>query len=116
MNRVLRRVRAVPVLIVLLGLHEFHGPGRASAQAPPPGAGCAATYRNPLKRDGADPWLTYHGGWYYLATTSRSDVRLRRSRRLHDLEASPRSGRLGGRRPLAQPRSLGAGIPPDRRR
>ena len=35
------------------------------------------------------PWLAYHGGWYYLATTSRSDVRLRRSRRLHDLEAAP---------------------------
>jgi GH43 family beta-xylosidase len=49
------------------------------------------TFRNPLKREGADPWLTYEGGWYYLATTTGRDIRLRRARHLGGLvEASDR--------------------------
>jgi GH43 family beta-xylosidase len=44
-----------------------------------------ATFRNPLKKDGADPCLRFYNGWYYLSTTSAIDVRLRRARRLGDL-------------------------------
>ncbi len=47
------------------------------------------TFRNPLKGDGADPWLTYYDGWYYLATTRGSDVSLRRARRLGELKDAP---------------------------
>ncbi|MBL7261115.1 family 43 glycosylhydrolase [Paractinoplanes lichenicola] len=30
----------------------------------------AKTFTNPLKAQGPDPWLTYHNGFYYLATTT----------------------------------------------
>ena len=48
-----------------------------------------ATFRNPLKRDGADPWLTYHDGWYYLSTTTAVDIKIRRARRLAELKNAP---------------------------
>jgi GH43 family beta-xylosidase len=48
-----------------------------------------ATFYNPLKQDGADPWLTYYNGWYYLATTTAVDVKLRRARRLGELKDAP---------------------------
>ena len=49
-----------------------------------------ATFRNPLKRgEGADPWMTYQDGWFYLATTTGGDVRLRRA---HRLAGSPGPG------------------------
>ena len=48
-----------------------------------------ATFRNPLKLDGADPWLTYYDGWYYLSTTGGKDIRLRRARRLGQLKDAP---------------------------
>lgn len=46
----------------------------------------AATFRNPLKAQGADPFLTYHEGWYYLATTTAVDVKMRKARRLGELK------------------------------
>ena len=48
-----------------------------------------ATFRNPLKKDGADPWLEYYDGWYYLSTTTAVDVKLRRARKLGDLATAP---------------------------
>ncbi|MDF2439986.1 MAG: hypothetical protein JWN98_970, partial [Abditibacteriota bacterium] len=51
--------------------------------------GRAATFRNPLKQDGADPWMTFYDGWYYLATTTAVDVKLRRARRLAELKDAP---------------------------
>lgn len=47
------------------------------------------TFQNPLKTDGADPFLTYYDGWYYLSTTTAVDVRLRRARRLAELRDAP---------------------------
>lgn len=32
------------------------------------------TFANPLFRNGADPWLAYHNGNYYLTTTDRKSV------------------------------------------
>ncbi|AMV39981.1 family 43 glycosylhydrolase [Planctomyces sp. SH-PL62] len=49
----------------------------------------AGTFRNPLKLQGADPWLMFYDGWYHLATTTGRDVRLRRARRLGDLKTAP---------------------------
>ncbi|WP_165071790.1 glycoside hydrolase family 43 protein [Paludisphaera rhizosphaerae] len=52
-------------------------------------ASTTTTFRNPLKVHGADPWLMYHDGWYYLATTTGRDVQLRKARRLGDLKQAP---------------------------
>ena len=44
------------------------------------GAGAAGTFTNPIKRNGPDPWLQYHNGYYYLATTTwNSTITMRRS-------------------------------------
>ena len=48
-----------------------------------------ATFRNPLKLAGADPWLTYSDGWYYLSATGGKDIRLRRARRIAELKDAP---------------------------
>ena len=72
------RTRAL-LLLALVGLPS----------AAPQGEAPRATFRNPLKRDGADPWLVCHDGWYYLATTSGVDVRVRKARRLADLKDAP---------------------------
>jgi GH43 family beta-xylosidase len=51
------------------------------------GAQEPSTFRNPLKvENGADPWLVHHDGWYYLSTTTATDIRIRRARRLGDLK------------------------------
>ncbi|MBW3622328.1 MAG: family 43 glycosylhydrolase [Armatimonadetes bacterium] len=48
-----------------------------------------ATFHNPLKADGADPWLTWHDGWYYLSTTGGTRLQMRRARHLADLKNAP---------------------------
>ncbi len=47
------------------------------------------TFQNPLKINGADPCLFFHDGYYYLSTTTASDVKLRRARRIGDLKDAP---------------------------
>src|SRR5579862_4101015 len=44
------------------------------------------TFRNPLKERGADPWLVYYNGYYYLVTTTATHIEMRRSARLGDLK------------------------------
>lgn len=46
-------------------------------------------FRNPLKEDGADPWLTFYDGWYYLTTTTAWDIKMRRARRIGELKSAP---------------------------
>ena len=54
--------------------------------SPPPAASPELnTFVNPLKRNGADPWMQYINGEYYLCTTTAVDVRLRHAKRLADL-------------------------------
>ena len=48
-----------------------------------------ATFRNPLKERGADPWLVYHDGYYYLATTTATHIEMRKARRLGELASAP---------------------------
>lgn len=44
------------------------------------------TFTNPVRLDGADPWLFYHDGYYYYtATTSTSSVKLTRVANIGDL-------------------------------
>lgn len=81
-------LRLTRTLILIALLSPLSIPGRARAQEAA-AKGKAATFRNPLKRAGADPWLMFHDGWYYLATTSGIDVRVRRARRLAELKEAP---------------------------
>ena len=52
------------------------------------GAEPDATFRNPLKEQGADPWLVWHDGSYYLATTTGVDLRIRKAGRIGDLKTA----------------------------
>ncbi|CAL9442109.1 hypothetical protein SUDANB95_02255 [Actinosynnema sp. ALI-1.44] len=50
----------------------------------------AGTFTNPIKRNGPDPWLQYHDGYYHLATTTwNSTITMRRSRTLAGLATAP---------------------------
>ena len=59
---------------------------RALAQSPPPPA---AAFQNPIKLDGADPWLTYHDGWYYYTWTLYGSIHMRAARHLAELKTAP---------------------------
>ncbi|MCS7475556.1 family 43 glycosylhydrolase [Umezawaea endophytica] len=49
----------------------------------------AGTFTNPIKRNGPDPWLQFHNGYYYLATTTwNSTITMRRSRTLAGLSTA----------------------------
>ncbi len=44
------------------------------------------TFTNPIRSDGADPWLFYHDGYYYYtSTTGSSTVKLTRATNIGDL-------------------------------
>jgi GH43 family beta-xylosidase len=59
-------------------------PPTTAPTTPPPGP--AKTFTNPLKAQGPDPWLTYHNGFYYLATTTwNRTITMRRSATLGGL-------------------------------
>ncbi len=47
------------------------------------------TFRNPLCPQGADPFLTWHDGWYSLSATRGGHICLRRARHLAELAAAP---------------------------
>lgn len=47
----------------------------------------ATTFTNPLKQtDGSDPHIAYSGGYYYLMTTTWSDLRITRAKTLGGLK------------------------------
>ena len=48
----------------------------------------ADTFVNPLRANGADPWMTYADGEYHLSTTTGRDVRIRSAKHLADLPAA----------------------------
>jgi GH43 family beta-xylosidase len=46
-----------------------------------------ASYTNPLKRpNGSDPFLVYTGGYYYMTTTTWTDIQITRARTLEGLK------------------------------
>src|SRR5215467_44595 len=53
--------------------------GVLSVQAPP------TALINPLMTPGADPWITYRGGFYYFMHTTGNSLRIWKSRTLADL-------------------------------
>lgn len=49
--------------------------------------GAAATYSNPLKQpNGGDPSIVYHGGYYYIMTTTWTDLQITRATTLEGLK------------------------------
>ena len=47
------------------------------------------TFKNPVRNDGADPWLFYHDGYYYYtSTTSTASVKLTKVTNIGDLMRS----------------------------
>jgi GH43 family beta-xylosidase len=47
----------------------------------------AATYSNPLKNpNGSDPHIDYSGGYYYLVTTTWTDIEITRATTLNGLK------------------------------
>ena len=46
------------------------------------------TFTNPLKVNGADPWLAYHDGYYYLTSTTARDIQMRRAKSLEGLKTA----------------------------
>lgn len=47
----------------------------------------AATYTNPLKNpNGSDPFIVYDGGYYYLTTTTWTDIQVTRAKTLNGLK------------------------------
>jgi hypothetical protein len=51
----------------------------------------AANFTNPLKDpNGSDPFIVYDGGYYYLTTTTWTDVQITRARTLEGLKAGER--------------------------
>ncbi|MFJ5987049.1 family 43 glycosylhydrolase [Lentzea sp. NPDC092896] len=51
--------------------------------------GATGNVTNPIKHGGPDPWLQFHNGYYYLATTTwNSTITMRRSRTLAGLSSA----------------------------
>ncbi len=49
----------------------------------------AANYTNPLRKpDGSDPFMVYTGGYYYLLTTTWTDVSISRATTLNGLKTA----------------------------
>ncbi|MFG2825352.1 family 43 glycosylhydrolase [Kitasatospora sp. NPDC048365] len=65
--------------------------GTLAVPAQPATAAAGRTYTNPIKaQKGADPWLEYHNGNYYLVTTSwTSEITMRKSPTLAGLATAP---------------------------
>ncbi|MEU6415163.1 family 43 glycosylhydrolase [Microbispora sp. NPDC046933] len=85
-----------PVSFSLNGVPCTGTPGSSPSASPSPSpspsspTGPRNTFTNPLKQHGPDPWLTYHNGYYYLATTTwNSTITMRRSRTLAGLKNAP---------------------------
>jgi len=45
----------------------------------------ALTFQNPLRDPGADPWLQYHNGQYYLVATNHAAIKMRHASSLREL-------------------------------
>ena len=86
----LRPLLLVPAaLSVAIAQNRTAPIARPPAPSPPVASTRVATFRNPLKQNGADPWMGYYNGYYYLATTTAVDVQLRRARHIGELKDAP---------------------------
>lgn len=67
----LRTLKRAALILLTVGL--CHSPGRSAA---------VETFTNPIIGDGADPWVTFQAGYYYLTYTTGSGVVVHRATRL----------------------------------
>ncbi len=71
--------------------------GHPDWQQPQPAGFAQTTFNNPLY-DGADPWVTYHGGYYYLIQATANGIEVSKSATLtrkgetHQVWCAPRRG------------------------
>ncbi len=80
-------MRPIGRLAALLALASL---ALAALLAPAPAAEAQSTLRNPIKEDGADPWLQYYNGNYYLMTTTwTSELIMKKSPTLSGLVSAP---------------------------
>jgi len=49
----------------------------------------SSTFRNPVRIGGADPWLTYYGGFYHYTYTYGNEIRVVKAASLADLAHTP---------------------------
>jgi GH43 family beta-xylosidase len=63
----LRKLLGALVVLVLAAVSAF-----AAVRLAPAAQAAASTFTNPINSSGADPWMTYHQGNYYLMTTPYS--------------------------------------------
>jgi GH43 family beta-xylosidase len=73
-NKARQPVIRYPPLIILTLVSFLGGIGGCSF--------ASETYTNPIISDGADPWIAYHEGYYYMTYTTGSGVVIHRSTRL----------------------------------
>ena len=79
------RARRLTALLAagLLASAAVRAQEAAPTPAPPePGDG---TFQNPVRVNGADPWLTYYQGSYYYTWTAYNNVRMKTAHKLADL-------------------------------
>jgi GH43 family beta-xylosidase len=80
LRRLLGVVLAVVALAPLLG---------AGPSPRPPERSVEAGVRNPIKEDGADPYLFFHDGFYYLTYTRNDRIALSKARSVTELGTAP---------------------------
>lgn len=85
---VTRTYRLRQVLVAVVSCLALAATVLVAAPAPASAVG-EDTFRNPLLPNGADPWLTFHDGSYYLATTTwTSQLVMRKSPTLAGLRTA----------------------------
>jgi GH43 family beta-xylosidase len=89
-TKIVRITLALAAAAALLGGTTAVMPAASAAPADPETPHVqAGTFTNPVKRNGPDPWMQYHNGFYYLATTTwNSTITMRRSRTLAGLSTA----------------------------
>ncbi|GAB7044221.1 MULTISPECIES: glycoside hydrolase family 43 protein [Catenuloplanes] len=81
---------AAPAAVAAPAATEADAAPAADATSTEPADAAPATFTNPIKTRGPDPWLTYHDGYYYLATTTwNNTVTMRKARTLGGLRTAP---------------------------
>src|SRR3712207_5823503 len=71
--------------IFLLAIACSSGSGSGPGNGGPPPAQCPTTVANPIIVPGADPWVVWHDGWYYLVQSRNRGIYVYRSQKLTDL-------------------------------
>ncbi|UYZ62098.1 glycoside hydrolase family 43 protein [Hymenobacter weizhouensis] len=71
---------------------------QAAGQSPAP-----ATFRNPIRPDGPDPWIVYHAGQYYYTNTTGNNLTLWKAAKLSEVGRG--EGRVVWTPPAAGPNS-----------